>query len=142
MKTRTLLLLLALAVASTGAAVWALTEQPAYMAASVSDEPAFAALRQAPDSVDSISISGRYGGFTLERTEDGWVTPEKFGFSVDAEKVAALVTSLSDMRLVARKTSRADLYGRLDLADPETDPESRALHVAVSYTHLTLPTIA
>jgi hypothetical protein len=132
MKTRTLLRLLVLAVASTVAAFWAIMERPAYMAASVTDEPAFPALRQAPDSVRMISISGRFGGFTIEQTDDAWITPEKFGFEVNGEKVAALVTSLSDMRLVAQKTSRPELYGRLDLADPEEDPESRALHIVLS----------
>ena len=105
MKIRTLLLLLGLAIVSTAAAIWAIMERPAYMSASVTDEPAFPALRQAPDSVEKISISGRFGGFTILRTDDGWITPEKFGFEVNGEKVAALVTSLSDMRLVAQKTS-------------------------------------
>lgn len=132
MKIRTLLLLLGLAIVSTAAAFWAIMERPAYMSASVTDEPAFPALRQAPDSVEKISISGRFGGFTILRTDDGWITPEKFGFEVNGEKVAALVTSLSDMRLVAQKTSQPELYGRLDLADPEEDPESRALQIVLS----------
>ena len=48
------------------------------------------------------------------------------GFPADDQKIAKLVVGLSDMQLVSAKTRQAELYHRLDLADPESDPESRA----------------
>ncbi len=132
MRTRTLAILLAAAVVTTGGAFWSLTQIPDYSAAPSGEAPAFPALRAAPDRVAQVELTTRDGGFVLLREGDGWSAPEYHSYPVSAGKVGRLVSSLSDMRLVAEKTSKPELYARLDLTDPDSDPTSSARHLILS----------
>jgi hypothetical protein len=132
MRTRTLAILLATAVVTAGGAFWSLTQRPDYSAAPSGEAPAFPALRVAPDRVAQVELTTRDGGFVLLRDAEGWNAPEYHSYPVSAGKVGRLVSSLSDMRLVAEKTSKPELYARLDLADPASDPTSSARHIVLS----------
>jgi hypothetical protein len=132
MRTRSLAILLAAAVVTSGGAVWSLTQRPDYSAAPAGQAPAFPDLRAAPDQVAQVELMTRDGGFVLLRDAEGWSAPEYHNYPVSAGKVGRLVSSLSDMRLVAEKTSKPELYARLDLADPESDPASAARRIILS----------
>lgn len=132
MRTRTLAILLVVAVVATSGALWSLMQRPEYSAAPAGELPAFPALREAPDSVARVEMTAREGGFVLLRDAAGWSTPDVGGYPVDGAKVGLLVSSLSDMRLVAEKTNKPELYARLDLADPASDPKSSARHIILT----------
>ncbi len=132
MTPRALYILFFVALISSAAAIWSLAKGPAVFTAGAIDEPAFPALRVAPESVASLVLESADGHFTLERTEEGWIAPEKGGFSANDEKIRRIIASLSDMRLVEAKTRRPELYGRLDLANLEEDPKSKVKHLSLA----------
>ena len=132
MRTGTLAILLVVAVVTTSGAIFSLMQRPEYSAAPAGELPAFPALREAPNSVARVEMTTREGGFILLRDAAGWSTPDVGGYPVDSAKVGVLVSSLSDMRLVAGKTNKPELYARLDLADPASDPKSSARHIILT----------
>jgi hypothetical protein len=132
MRTGTLAILLVVAVVTTSGAIFSLMQRPEYSAAPAGELPAFPALREAPNSVARVEMTTREGGFILLRDAAGWSTPDVGGYPVDSAKVGVLVSSLSDMRLVAEKTNKPELYARLDLADPASDPKSSARHIILT----------
>jgi hypothetical protein len=126
MKSSTIWILILVALASVLGATHALLQQPGYSAVDVRLAPAFPDLRARPDQVARLEIIGGGARFSLQRQAEGWVSADAGGFPADDRKIAKLVVGLSDMQLVSAKTRQAELYHRLDLADPEGDPESRA----------------
>ncbi|NNE84026.1 MAG: DUF4340 domain-containing protein [Alphaproteobacteria bacterium] len=83
----------------------------------VDREPVFAALRANPDAATKVEVKSRFGSFTLERGDDGWITPDRFGYRVDSNDVRRLIVSISDMRYIERKTSRPERFERLEVDD-------------------------
>jgi len=105
------------------AAALAVARLPEVAEVATVNEPAFPALRGAPDAVAKIEIATADGSFRLERTDGAWTAPARFGYAVDGAEVRSLVVALADMRLVERKTRRADRYARLEVEDLES-PEA------------------
>ena len=97
----------------------------------VSRKPVFADLRKSPDSVSKIEIKSRFGSFSIERSDEMWRTPDKFGYRVDESNVRRLVISLSDMRYIERKTSRPDRFSRLEVEDIDGE-ESESAYVRMT----------
>ncbi|MDX1401790.1 MAG: DUF4340 domain-containing protein [Kiloniellales bacterium] len=126
MTIRGLFFLFLVAAISVTGAFYSLSERPAVLTAGTDNEPAFPLLRSAPDAVAEVSFASREGRFSLLRQEAGWTAPDRDNFPADGDKIARVVAALSDMRLVAEKTSRKDLFSRLELDDPSINPESRA----------------
>lgn len=83
----------------------------------VDREPVFAALRANPDAATKVEVKSRFGSFTLERGDDGWTTPDRFGYRIDSNDVRRLIVSISDMRYIERKTSRPERFERLEVDD-------------------------
>jgi hypothetical protein len=122
MSPRVFLVLAAITVVTTVAAIFAVLTAPAVTTLRFVDEPAFPALRKNPDAVAKIVLSTPEGAITLVReTGDRWSALERFGYPVDRKRVRGLVVALADMRLIERKTARPELYERLQVEAPDAE---------------------
>ncbi len=117
-------------IASVAAAVTVL-QQPAATAVRYGEEPAFPALRANPDAVAKIVLTTPEGTFTLVReTGDRWSAAERFGYTVDRQRVRDLVVALADMRLIEAKTRMPERYSRIEVEDLDAkDAKSRLLRL-------------
>lgn len=131
MTPRTVLILLALAVVFTAGGVYSVVSRPELTAATIFNEPAFPALRAAPEAVTAITVHAAGRRFLLERDAEGdWRSPDRAGYPVSAERVRRLIVGLSDLRLVEPKTAREQRFVRLQLDDPDAEG-SRSRHVVL-----------
>jgi hypothetical protein len=80
-------------------------------------EPVFSQLREAPESATQVEIKSRFGEFTMNRSGEGWVTPEREDYPIDGGDVRRLIVGLSDMKYVERKTANPDRFYRLEVQD-------------------------
>ena len=122
MSPKAFLVLAAVTVVTTVAAVFAILGQPAVTTLRFVDQPAFPALRENPDAVGRITLTAPAGTITLVReTGDRWSALERYGYPVDRKRVRDLVVALADMRLIERKTAQPERYGRLQVEAPDAD---------------------
>jgi hypothetical protein len=122
MTPKAFLMLAAVTVVTTVAAVFAILGQPAVTTLRFVDQPAFPALRENPDAVAKITLTSSAGTITLVReTGDRWTALERYGYPVDRKRVRDLVVALADMRLIERKTAQPERYGRLQVEAPDAD---------------------
>jgi hypothetical protein len=84
-------------------------------------EPVFAELREAPELATKIDVESRFGAFTMNKSGDGWVTPDRDDYPIDEADIRRLIVGLSDMRYVERKTSKPERFYRLEVQDIETE---------------------
>lgn len=105
--------------------------QPDLATVELANEPAFPTLRANPDAAKTIVVRTAEGPVTLERSGDGtWLTKEKDGYPAAAGKIRQLLVEMADMRLVERKTKRAEGFARLEVEDLEAE-ESKSRQVRV-----------
>lgn len=83
----------------------------------VKREPVFASLREAPDSATRIEVKSRFGEFTMNKSGEGWVTPDRNDYPIDEGDIRRLLVGLSDMRYVERKTANPDRFYRLEVQE-------------------------
>src|SRR5918994_3441859 len=122
MSPKAFVVLAAVTVIITVAAVLAVLSQPAVTTLRFVDEPAFPALRENPDAVAKIALTTPEGTITLVReTGDRWSALERYGYPVDRKQVRNLVVALADMRLIERKTAQPERYDRLQVEAPDAD---------------------
>ncbi len=69
---------------------------------------------------DVASVEVQRGGLDLTFVHSGndWLVTQKGNYPADAVKIRRIVLALSDMTLVEPKTSKPDLYPRLQVEDP------------------------
>ncbi len=122
MSPKAFLVLAAVTVVTTAAAVFAILGQPAVTTLRYVDQPAFPALRENPDAVGRITLTTPAGKITLVReTGDRWAALERYGYPVDRKRVRDLVVALADMRLIEGKTAQPERYGRLQVEAPDAE---------------------
>jgi hypothetical protein len=122
MSPKSFLVLAAVTVVTTVAAVFAILGQPTVTTLRFVDQPAFPALRENPDAVGKITLTAPAGTITLVReTGDRWSALERYGYPVDPKRVRNLVVALADMRLIERKTAQPERYGRLQVEAPNAE---------------------
>jgi hypothetical protein len=122
MSPKAFLVLAAVTVMTTLAAVFTILSQPAVTTLRFVDQPAFPALRENPDAVGRITLTAPAGTITLVReTGDRWAALERYGYPVDRKRVRDLVVALADMRLIERKTAQPERYGRLQVEAPDAE---------------------
>ena len=122
MSPRAFVVLAAITVITTVAAVLAVLSQPAVTTLRFVDEPAFPALRENPDAVAKVALTTPEGTITLVReTGDRWSALERYGYPVDRRRVRDLVVALADMRLIERKTAQPERYERLQVEPPDAE---------------------
>ena len=131
MSPKVFLGLLAITVIASAAALITTLAQPSAAPVRYVDEPAFPALRENPDAVAKLELTTPEGTFTLVReTGDRWSALERYGYTVDEDRVRKLIVALADMRLIEAKTRMPERYGRLEVEDVDkADAKSRLLRV-------------
>lgn len=131
MNTKTLGILIAVALVLIGAAFFVTREKPASDAGSTSASPASAGSKDTkllPDLAkkidDAAEITILHNGTTsvLKKADGAWVMPEKGGFPVKPDLVRKLLVSLADLGRLEPKTSQPDLYAKLGVEEPATTP--------------------
>lgn len=123
MKTRTFITLSILAVALLAVAVVVYTRKAEEHAAPP-PEQLYGGLTDRVDDIAEIRIHGPKGEFHIDLEDGQWRMREKGGYPIRTERIRAAVLSLSDLRVLAPKTSRPGNYPLLGLEDPGPDSES------------------
>jgi hypothetical protein len=130
MTPRAVLGLAVVTLITTGAAIYVTWQQPAAGPVQVGDEAAFPALREHPEAVAKVVITAPAGAITLARGADGrWVTPDRHGYPIAADKLRQLILQLADMRLIEAKTNLPDRYARLEVEDVGEAAQSRRVRL-------------
>lgn len=124
MQTRSLLLLLGLSVASAAGAIVTLqADQPARsLPAGVK---LFADLATKQGQVTRITLSQGKEKLTLVRQGDTWGLGEKSGYTVAPEKIRQILVDLTEVETLEGKTSKPELYARLNVDEGETASSRR-----------------
>ena len=97
----------------------------------VEREPVFETLREDPDAAAKVEVRSRFGEFTVERQDGGWITPDRDGYPVEESDVRRVIVGLADMRYVERKTSNPERFPRLEVEDVDAE-HSESSHVKVT----------
>jgi Domain of unknown function (DUF4340) len=131
MSPKVFLGLLVVTLITSVAAVATALREPSAAPVHYGDQPAFTALRANPDAVAKVTLTTPDGTFTLVReTGDRWAALERFGYTVDSERVRKLIVTLADMRLIEAKTRLPERYGRIEVEDVGSkDAKSRLLRL-------------
>ena len=76
---------------------------------------------------DAASVQVLHQGKTLDirRYGDNWGLADRGGYPVQAEKLRAMLTALTELRLVEPRTTQTSAYARLGVQDPNA-PDSTA----------------
>jgi hypothetical protein len=82
--------------------------------------------------VGTIVVKRDKGSLTLQRGKDGWTVAERDGYPADSTKVRQALVGLAELKLVEAKTSKPDLYKRLEVEDVKEGAKSA--HVEVKDT--------
>ncbi|HSS64872.1 MAG TPA: DUF4340 domain-containing protein [Gammaproteobacteria bacterium] len=82
-----------------------------------SGKPLFPDLMSRLNDIEQIQIGNAPTRFVLERSDGGWIAPDKFGYPADADKIHKLVVGTAGLKRVEPKTSDPDRYPKLGLAD-------------------------
>lgn len=130
MRTRSLLVLAAVALVVV-AATLALTRQDrARTAFSRADERPFAQLPEQAQDLRAVRLTSATGTVHLELADGRWTVREKHAYPADAARLSELLAGLAGLRLIEPRTDDPARHGALDLTDPQT-PDSRALLIEV-----------
>ncbi len=130
MTPKTFIGLAALTLLTTAGAVIAVMNQPTTAPVAYVDEPAFPALRAAPDAVAKVTIQTKDGTITLIRTSpETWTSPDRFDYPAAGDKINKLVRQLNDMRLIEAKTASTERYERLEVEDMAEGASSRLIRL-------------
>lgn len=81
--------------------------------------PVLPEVAQRPAAVARIALVRGETKTTLLRRDDRWVVEEKGNYPADQGKVGRVLAGLAKLAYAEPKTSRANLYARLDLDDPD-----------------------
>ena len=117
MSPRIFLGWLVVTVVTVVLAVFVVLDRPTASFDPVSRKPVFADLRSDPDAAAKIEVKSRFGSFSMVRDDDGWSTPDRFDYPIDANDIRRLIVSISDMRYIERKTSLPERFERLEVDD-------------------------
>jgi Domain of unknown function (DUF4340) len=96
------------------------------------------ALAKSINDVHAITIARQKGSLTVSRDKDGWHVKERGGYRADPSKVKEILVGLSGMKVLEPKTSRPDLYDRLDLRDLSNKDSAAQLVTVVGADNKTL----
>lgn len=130
MRTRSLLILAAVALVLV-AATFALTRQDrARTAFSRADERPFAQLPEQAPALRQVRLTGAGGTVHLDLTDGRWTVREKHAYPADTARLSELLAGLAGLRLIEPRTDDPARHGALDLTDPDS-PGSRALLIEV-----------
>jgi hypothetical protein len=69
----------------------------------------------------TVRTAGNHTVATIERGKSGWTVAERHGYSADLGKIRKVLLALAEAKLLEEKTSKADLYSKLGVADIEKE---------------------
>jgi len=130
MKPRTFYAFAGITAAAVVAAAIAVSTQSDTISLTAGTEPAFPKLANAVNDVAKIEIKNAKGSFSITRDGDNWGMDQKEGYRVEFEKVKSAIVNLSQFKLIERKTSDPDRYGRLEVDTPNS-PESKGRDITL-----------
>jgi len=87
----------------------------------------FSELGNQANEVREIEIQRNQDSFTLTRKGNRWVNSGVGGFPIEPGRVENIVVSLATLKYVEPKTTRNELYQRLDVGDVGADSNSTRL---------------
>ncbi len=109
---------IAAAASAAGAVFVTLEAQRGVATAALFEDPVLPDLRERADAVARIEIRHGEEIIRIERSDDGWIAPERFGYAVDGATVRDALRGLAELRYAAERTSIPERLVRLDLDDP------------------------
>lgn len=115
MSSRTVKIL-ALVVIVLVAAVVALNMQ--HNGSTHDNELLFPELKTGVNDITTVTITDADSAVTIEREDNGWIVPEKGGYAANTATLRQLLLAVAEARKIEQKTSNAELYERLGVADP------------------------
>jgi hypothetical protein len=130
MKPRTFYAFAGITAAAVVAAAIAVSTQSDTISLTAGTEPAFPKLANAVNDVAKIEIKNAKGSFSITRDGDNWGMDQKEGYRVEFEKVKSAIVNLSQFKLIEKKTSDPDRYGRLEVDTPNS-PESKGRDITL-----------
>ena len=83
----------------------------------------FPGLTQRLQDAAKLEITSKGHTLALDRTDDVWGVAERGGYPAQSQKVRALLTGLTELRLDEPRTADPAFFSRLGLADP-TKPDN------------------
>lgn len=79
--------------------------------------------------VGTIVVKRDKGTLTLQRGKDGWTVAERSSYPADPTKVRQALVGLAELKLVEAKTSKPELYQRLEVEDVKDGAKSADVEV-------------
>lgn len=83
----------------------------------VGTPPLFPKLAGEINNVVKVEIKSRLNDAKLAKDSDNWVIANRDNYPASFEKIKSAILDLSDMKIMEAKTSKPDLYSRLDVQD-------------------------
>lgn len=119
MKQRALVLLIVITVAAVTAAV--IGSRYRAPQATVEKTPLFPELGSRINDVSEIIIEGKGKTLTLVKEGEVWTIGQTGGYPALFTKIKPVIIGISELQVVAKKTSNPELYSRLGVEDPAGD---------------------
>lgn len=119
MRTRSLLILLAitLVAAATTAVVLSRYERGTRLA--LSEQPMFPDLFAQAGTIDRVVLKTGSATTRLVKDASGWHVGERHDFKADTDKLADLIAEVGRIRLIEPRSENPELFDRMDLAGPD-----------------------
>ena len=84
-------------------------------------EPVLPGLADKLSQVEQVELKQGKALIRLARQGDHWVAPDKAGYPAKFESIRRNLVALADLKTLEAKTTRAELYSRLQLEEPTGD---------------------
>jgi uncharacterized protein DUF4340 len=123
MKPKTLAILAALAAITVVVAAFvSRKDRPVTPPAPTEAKRLYEELPAKLDSVAAVSVKHGDKEFTLRKAAAGWEVAEKGGYPAKPDAVRKTLVGLAELRTSAQRTSRPDLYSKINVQDPDGKP--------------------
>jgi len=131
MSQKSFTVLLAATVVAVVLAVVAMLGQPRIEATDREGEPVLPALIAQGEKLKSVVI--RQGGKTLSLDWDGkyWRAREFMNYPANDPEIRRFIIALGRMTKIEAKTKLPERYARLEVEDPDSNPDSKSRHVSL-----------
>lgn len=117
MKQRTLLLLTIITVVVAVAAI--ISSHSRAPQSSIDKTLLFPELAGHINDINEIVITGQGKTLNLVKKNDAWVIEQTGGYSAVFTKIKPVIIGISELEVIAKKTSNPELYSRLGVEDPD-----------------------
>jgi len=129
MTPRLLSALAAASVVAVIAAGYAVNQEHGFETATINSK-VFPELRDKLNDVSQLKLVTNQRQMTLVRKDGNWQMLESDGYPGEVKNIQKVLIGLADLVYAEPKTSKPDLYAKLDVRDPSIS-ESRGRHVTV-----------